>query len=139
MTLPRSLESLSQHTDPDEFKRLVAKTLGDSLDGIQVTGSDVLLVTYIPPEKTTGGIIIPTIHKKEAIFQGKCGLLVKKGPTAFQWDANGYEWKGPVAQTGDWVMTRFGDGWDVYVKEVSCKVIDSCHVRAIVNDPSIIY
>ena len=56
--------------------------VGD-LSGVEVFNTQVLVAVYIRPEKTSGGIIRPDSVREEDKYQGKVGLLLKKGRTAF--------------------------------------------------------
>jgi len=54
-----------------------------SLDGVEVFGSDVLVALYIRPQKTKSGIILADSTREEDRWQGKAGLILKLGPTAY--------------------------------------------------------
>jgi co-chaperonin GroES (HSP10) len=80
------------------------------IEGLQPVGADVLLVMYERvgkgEQKSTGGIIIPVTQGGTATedkYQGKAGLIVKKGPMAFQEDET-HRWGDVVPQVGDWVL-----------------------------------
>ena len=73
------IEQISQSSDP---RAAIIKAVGD-LSGARVTADLVLLGTYIRNEKTAGGIIRPQENLKEDEYQGKVGLVLKKGPLAY--------------------------------------------------------
>lgn len=136
---PKHLEELGKHEGPEDFKKRVHRLLDAKLAGLKVAGSDLLIATYIPSERTSGGIIVPMKSQQENIFQGKVGLVLQTGPLAFKYDRFNCEWSGLRAAENDWVMFRYADAWDLYLGGVSCKVIDHEHIRAVVDDPTVIY
>jgi co-chaperonin GroES (HSP10) len=80
------------------------------IDGLEPVGADVLLVMYERvskgEQKSTGGIIIPATQGGTATedrYQGKAGLIVKKGPVAFEEDEN-HRWGSAIPKEGDWVL-----------------------------------
>lgn len=139
MVAPKSLEQLGELRTPKEFKTEINRMLDATLKGYRTAGADILVATYIPPEKTAGGIIKIQKTQQENIFQGKVGLVLQVGPLAFKRDRYNCPWDGLVAKPGDWVAFRNADAWDMYLAGVSCKVLDHDNIRAIVDDPTTIY
>lgn len=139
MVTPRTLQELSQHEGPDDFRARIHKMLDGKLKGFRIAGADLLVATFIPSERTKGGIIVPIKSQQENIFQGKVGLVLQLGPIAFRRDRFNCPWDGLVAKVDDWVMFRPADAWDAYFGDVSVKALDHESVRAIVSDPTIIY
>ena len=78
--LPAKLREMSRASDPGEGIR---KALGAVLNEIKIRGQQVLVATYIEPDKTAGGIWKPDITIQESLWMGTTGLVVKKGPWAF--------------------------------------------------------
>lgn len=139
MVAPKYLEDLGEHSSPNEFKAKIHKLLDPILRGYRITGSDLLVATYIPPSITPGGIKLIQKSQQENIFQGKVGLVLQLGPLAFKRDRYNCPWDGLTAKVDDWVMFRFADAWDAYLGGVSIKVLDHESIRAIVDDPTAIY
>lgn len=137
MSVRANLAKLAQYYSPDEFKSGVLADLGD-LSGIQVLSSQVLVCVYVEPEKTKGGIIRIDTNIEEARWQGKVALILKKGETAFKYDG-AYPWEGPKPDVGDWVLFRTADAWDLDVKGIPCRLIESDLVKCIIADPTLIY
>jgi co-chaperonin GroES (HSP10) len=98
------------------------KKLGDIKD-IEIFHNQLLCAVYIRPEKTKSGIVLPDQHRAEDRFQGKIGLVLKKGPDAFV-DANDH-----------WVVFRPSDGWSVTINNVLCRILDDVNVRGRVKHP----
>jgi co-chaperonin GroES (HSP10) len=132
-----NLVNFAQYQTPQLLKDAINDRLG-SLDGFDVLGDMVLLAVYVEPEKTAGGIIRPNSNVNEAKYQGKCALVLKKGPIAFKYDGN-YPYEGPVPNVGDWVFLRVSDAWDIDIKGVPCRMVHSDLIKGIVADPTMIY
>lgn len=118
-------------------KTELLKQVGDLADE-DVLGDLVVVATYIQPEKSAGGIILTSKTIDESRYQGKVGLVLKKGPTAFKY-VGSYPYEGVVPEVGDWVLYRTSDGWETFIRGVPCRVIESEFIKARISDPSIIY
>ena len=117
--------------------RALLDSLGD-LAGVDVLGNGVLVAIYRRPEKTTGGIIRPDSVKDEDVYQGKAGLVVKRGPLAFKEDDGGDLADG-TAKTGDWAVFRVGDGWSIRVNGVPCRMVQDVNIKAVVSNPEMVW
>lgn len=106
----------------DLFKKI------GNLDEIKIYNNWLLLAVYKRPEKTKGNVFLPDTVRKEDEYQGKVGLLVKKGPLAFVDDAN-TSFAGQSAEVGDWIAFRVSDGWSLEVNGVLCRMIQDTQVR----------
>ena len=60
----------------------IRKRIGD-ISQIEVLHNQILVGVYIRPEKTKGGILLTSQTRDEDRYQGKAGLVLKKGPLAF--------------------------------------------------------
>lgn len=120
-----------------DFKTAVMKELGD-LSKFEVLGANVLMATYIKPEKTKGGIIIPEKTKDEDRWQGTIGLVLKMGEQAFKFDGP-YEYKGRVPEIGEYVMFHTSDTRELGIRNISCRLINSELIRMIVPAPQDLY
>lgn len=117
-----------------------------SLDTVEMFGSDILVAIYKRPTKTKSGIILTDEHLEEDLHQGKVGLVLKMGPTAYL-DEDGNKFRD--VNEGDWVVFRPSDGWRVtlntlrgnYSKDdaVDCRILSDISVRSRVQDPDSIY
>lgn len=119
------------------IKEEIIKQVGD-ISGLQLPNDLVLMATYIEPEKSAGGILLPQKSIDESRFQGKVGLVLKKGPTAFKFSGQ-FAYEGPIPEEGDWVIYRASDAWEIFIRGVSCRYLDSDLVKSIIDDPTIIY
>lgn len=135
--MSQRVQELSKSLD---IKEAILEAVGTAVEQYTLFDDDVLLATYIRPEKTKGGIIMPERVKDEDRFQGKAGLLLKCGPTAFRYDRSGmYNFEGDAPKLHDWVVYRPSDGWEIALNGVSCRIIRASMLRGAVEDPSVIW
>lgn len=128
------LEAISQA--PDKKKAIIA-ALGD-MSGVEVLSDLVLLGTYIRDEKRASGLILPQDHLKEDEFQGKVGLVVKRGPLAYaDWEED--KTRGVNATPGTWVVFAIKDTWPLQINGVACRVIPYDKIRIRVTDPKMVF
>lgn len=125
---------LSQATDQ---KAELIKAVGD-ISNFHIFNNRVLVATYIEPEKTAGGIILPQSRTQESKWQGKIGLVLKKGPLAFT-DDETTKFAGQDVEIGDWVFYRPSDGYHFLLKEVDCRLIEDVHIMGVIPHPQYIW
>lgn len=104
------------------------------LSGLEVMGDRVLVGIYMRPEKTKGGIIRPDSNKEEDVYQGKVGLVLKWGPNAFVNPDNG-ELCEQTIQPGEWGVFMVGDGRQLQVNGLPCRMVKDISFIAKVKDP----
>src|ERR1700753_655075 len=91
---------LMDHQDNDPRTLLLDK-LGD-LGDFEVFNNQVLVAIYVRPQRTKSGIYLTDKAIDEDVFQGKVGLMVKTGPTAFA-DPDGQWFKDAQFEVQDWL------------------------------------
>lgn len=111
--------------------------IGD-LSHIDVFNSEVLLAIYQRPEKTRGGIIMTAQSRDEDIYQGKSGLVVKKGPLAFQ-STESVDFAGQDVEVGQWIAIRPTDGWAIKVNGVECRLVTDVNIKLRIPAPDMVY
>jgi len=138
-----NLREIAQAANDDPRKALL-DAAGDLTD-YEVFHNQVLVATYVAPEKTAGGIIRPDRTLAEDRFQGKVGLVLKVGPLAFQDDA-GAKFGGVTLKMGDWVTYRPSDGIEMFIRDrrkhgdgLPCRLIEDVLIKGRVSDPALIY
>ena len=120
-----------QHdSDP---KAEILQNIG-STDGLDIFHNQILCVVYMRPEKTKGGIVLPTQHRDEDRHQSKVGLIIKMGPDAFV-DETGTWFKGVEVKMHDWIVFRPSDGWSITVNGVLCRILKDESIRGRVSHP----
>ena len=136
MAVQQQKISQSQDTKSATLEAIGSKALA----AYELFEDDVLLATYIAPEKSVGGIIRPGRNIDEDRFQGKCGLLLKVGPTAFKYNRSSERaFEGTKPALMSWVVYRPSDGWEISLNGVSCRLIRANMLRGMVSDPSVVW
>lgn len=122
--------------DPrDELRAKV----GDISD-LVIASNNVLVAVYKRPEKTKSGIILTDQNRDEDNYQSKVGLVLKCGPSAFEYAHGEDEWGfGHLnVQIGDWIVFRPSEGWALDLKgneTVRCRMLSDTAVKAKVSHP----
>ena len=130
------MSNLAMIHDKDPKQELFDK-LGD-LSDVEVFNNQIILATYVRPEKTKGGIIVTDNFRSEDLYQGKIGLLVAKGHSAFQEETG--EWFGDSTfDLGDWLVFRPSDGWNITIHGVPCRILSDTQVKGRVKSPDSIF
>lgn len=114
-------------------KQKLIKAAGD-LGSIEIFNNQILAAVYIRPKKTRSGIYLPDAVVAEDEVQGKVGLVLKMGPTAFVDETNKW-FKDITVETNDWVIFRPSDGWSIVVNGVLCRILDDTAVRGKIQAP----
>lgn len=125
---------MSHEEDPADTIR---KKIGNLKD-IIVHGNYILLGVYERPLKTKSGILLSDQTRNEDKHQGKAGLVLKKGPTAFVSDAN-YDFKGQDVQVGDWVAIWVSDGRAITVNGQLTRLVEDQHIRLKIPAPDMVF
>jgi len=128
------IEQISQSSNP---KLAIITAVGD-ISKVKVGSDLVLLGTYIRNEKTAGGIIRPKDNVQEDEFQGKVGLVLKKGPLASgDWEEG--DEIGQNAQLHSWVVFAIKDTWPLQINGVACRVVPYDKLRMRITDPKMVF
>lgn len=106
----------------------------------------VLVGTYVRSDVTKGGIYLGGDRTRaEDRFQGKIGLVLKVGPTAFV-DTPHVKFGGKTVKAGDWVMYKPSDAHEFFFVDdksrldgSSARLIEDTLILARVSDPESIY
>ena len=124
-----------QH-DVDPRDKLLA-SVGD-LSQFELFGNKVLIAVYERPNVTKSGIHLADATVQEDRYQGKAGLVVALGPTAFLSDSN-YDFMGQKVQVGDWVAVFVSDGRKLVVNKTLCRIVDDTDIRLKIPAPDVVY
>lgn len=126
---------LMQH-DVDPKKDLL-KQVGN-VSGIDIFNNAVLVALYVRPQRTKSGIILTDKYTDEDRIQGKAGLIMKMGTSAFV-DDTGKWFKDAKIALHDWVIFRPSDGWPISVNGIACRIIDDTAIRGKIDTPDRIW
>jgi hypothetical protein len=113
--------------------KVILDEIGDT-SKVEVFNNQLLVAVYIRPEKTRSGLLLPGQTRDEDKFQSKVGLVLKKGPSAFQ-DTSGEWFQDIDIDVNEWIIMRSSDGWSITVNGVLCRMIDDMNVRGRVDHP----
>lgn len=127
----------SKKLKPQASVSEILESIGD-ISNVEVFHNQVLIGTYIKPERTAGGILLTDDTRSEDKWQGKAGVVLKMGPAAFVNDAAN-DFHGLEVNEGDWLLFRVTDGFSLEVNGVHCRLIEDSHVKGRVPDPTMIY
>lgn len=122
--------------DVDPAKELLDK-IGD-LSEFELFGNSVLIAVYERPEKTKSGLYLSDKTRQEDAWQGKAGLCVKLGPSAFVSDEN-YSFAGQKVSVGDWVAIFISDGRKITVNSTLCRLVEDQHIRLRIPAPDSVW
>lgn len=129
------------HHDEDPKQVILDKIGKDILSKLNVYGAQVLVATYVRPERLRSGLIITSKVRDEDKFQGKCGLVIKTGPLAFV-ETERLKFGGCKVSVGDWAWYRPMDGFAVSLAGTSdaihCRVLDDVEIRGDLEHPDVI-
>ena len=117
-------------------KLAILEELGD-ISNVELFHNQVLLATYLRPTKTKSGLILTDSHVDEDRYQSKVGLLVAKGPQAFEQDGNWFS--GLDFKEDDWLVFRPSDGWSITVNGVLCRIFDDINIKGRVPHPDAVW
>ena len=121
--------------DPAE---ILLDAVGD-ISGIELFNNQVLVAIYVRPEKSKAGLYLPEKNLDEDKFQGKIGLLLKAGPSAFV-DENGQWFSGAIfTPKKDWLLFRPSDGWSIGINKVPCRIFDDISIKGKVPYPDYVW
>lgn len=115
---------LMEHSeDPRDviYKQVGIDKKGE-IPGFKLHGNRVLVGIYKRPEKTKSGILLVDKTRDEDKFQGKAGLVLAKGHSAFQSDDE-FNFGPDSLEVGDWVMLFVSQGISCSVNGQECRVI----------------
>jgi len=130
------LVNLREMGQAEDRKQAILDKMGN-LDGLDVIGSLVLVATMPDRTKSKGGILYSDKAIEEARWQGKVGLVLKLGQTAFKYSGAGqhYPFEGRAPKIGEWIEYRPATTDEVGIRGISCRYVDSIFVRAILDNP----
>lgn len=129
-----SVIKMLHEVDPRED---LMKRVGDVND-IELFNTNVLVAVYVRPEKTAGGIMMTSNYRDEDKYQGKIGMLLTHGPTAFT-ESEGKWFHGKTFKPGDWLIFRPSDGWPITINGVLCRMLHDDRFLGRVPHPDTVF
>lgn len=123
---------------PQSSAEEITSSIGPALDEITMFHNKMLVGVYIQPGVTKGGIILTDDTLNEDKWQGKVGLVLKKGPIAFKDDARN-NFNGQNVEIGDWIVFRVNDTSPIQINGVHCRLVEDIYVIGAISTPEIIW
>ena len=123
-----------------DARETMLKEIGD-ISTIKIFNNQVLVQVYIRPKVSAGGIHFADIKggmRDEDKYQGKVGLVIAAGPSAFVDETEKWFSAGDI-KVGDWVFFSASDGWMLTVNGVLCRMMTDTHIKGTVDRPDRIY
>lgn len=117
--------------------KIILERVG-SLQGFELFGNQILVGVYMRPKQTVSGVHLPDTYRAEDEHQGKAGLVLMKGPSAFVSDAN-YDFQGQNVELGDWVSVFVGDGRKIVINGQLCRIVEDHHIRLKIPAPDAVF
>jgi hypothetical protein len=135
-SLQANLNALGECQSPEEQKALIFRMLpGNYLKRLRPAGNRLLVITYVAPQVSKGGVRFIDKRGDSNRFEGKTGLLIAIGPTAFKYDGS-YEWEGEKPGIGDWIWYRASDAPERGYCNIYGRTIFDDLYEGICEDPS---
>lgn len=135
------MRALAMRHDVDPAEDLRAKLKG-KIEEVEVFHNLILVAQYVRPDSIDLGggkrIFLTDQTRKEDEYQGKVGLVLKKGPMAFE-DDGVNQFHGQNVQVGDWICFRTSDGWPLIIGDVHCRFLEEAHIKARIASPDIVF
>lgn len=130
-----SMHAMQHDEKPEDT---IHKAVGD-ISGIELFGVNVLVGTYIRPQKTKGGLYLTDKVRDEDLYQGKVGLVLKVADGAFlDGDNADTKFHGKRCKAGDWIFYSVQDGWSLSINGHHCRMLEDVHVRGTVAHPDVV-
>jgi co-chaperonin GroES (HSP10) len=118
-------------------KQEMLDAIGD-ISSVEVFHNQILVQVYIRPNKTASGLFLSDKTRDEDRFQGKSGLVLKKGPLAFV-DDEANKFAGQNVNVGDWVFYRVSDGFPITINGQLCRLLEEVHIKGRISEPDAVY
>ena len=115
------------------------EAVGADLNVVEPMNQQVLVAIYIrPATRTASGLEIAEEAIDEDRYQGKVGMVLKKGPRAFKDDGQVKFYDQDVT-LGDWVVYRASDGLKCMIGDRECRLIPDVYIKAKADHPDAVF
>jgi co-chaperonin GroES (HSP10) len=114
---------------------VIWESLQGDLEKVEPFNQQVLIATYIrPATRTAGGLEIAEEALDEDRYQGKVGMVLRKGPRAFV-DDGPVKFYGQDVEPGDWVVYRASDGLKGMIGNREVRFINDVSIKGKIDHP----
>lgn len=115
--------------------------VGD-LSEIEVPLNKILVGIYVRPNqmkfKNGQTFELTDATVQEDIYQGKAGVVLKKGRLAFE-DSETFSFHGFKPEVGDWIAFRPSNGLKIDIRKAHCILLSDTQCELIIPMPDIIF
>jgi co-chaperonin GroES (HSP10) len=123
----------------EDPRDVIWNTVGSDIEKVEPMNQQILIATYIrPATHTASGLEIPKEAVDEDRYQGKVGMVLKKGPRAFV-DDGPVKFYGQDVAPGDWVIYRASDGLKGMIGDREVRFIADVYIRAKIDHPDAVF
>ena len=131
---------LMEHKDDprNEIYRTVGIDEHGNIPGFNLHGNRVLVGMYKRPEKTKSGIYLGDKTRQEDEYQGKAGLVLAKGHSAFVSDHD-FDFGPDNLEIGDWVLLSVLHGFSCNVNGQLCRIIRDQDIMMRIPAPDAVF
>lgn len=122
----------------DALQKEIMEQFGDMLDDVDVFKALVLVATFQRDKLGKNSkLLAANTTKKEDIYQGRVGLVVRIGPLAFV-DNKDVQFAGKRVDPGDFCFYTPADGKRLQINGVECRLMEDVHIDGKVTDPYVL-
>jgi co-chaperonin GroES (HSP10) len=123
----------------EDPREVIWTSVGKELDLVEPMNQQVLIALYIrPATRTASGLEIAEEAIDEDRYQGKIGMVLKKGPRAFV-DDGPVQFHGQDVAPGDWVVYRASDGLKGMIGDREVRFIPDVYIKAKIDHPDAVF
>src|SRR5258708_12336646 len=127
--------------ESDPAKELLKKV--GKLKDFELYGNAILIAIYMRPKTArykSMTLQLADETRKEDEYQGKVGLVLKKGPMAFV-DDDHVQFHAHKVKVGDWIVIRPSEGWLLTLTQngVLCRMVTESAIRMKIPSPDAVW
>ena len=123
----------------EDPRDVIWELLGEDIGKVEPFNQQVLIANYIrPATRTASGLEIAEEAVQEDRYQGKVGMVLKKGPRAFI-DDGPVQFYGQDVTPGDWVVYRASDGLKGMIGNREIRFINDVSIKAKIDHPDAVF
>ena len=123
----------------EDPRTVIWEAIGADLGLVEPMNQQVLVALYIrPATRTASGLEIAEEAVDEDRYQGKVGMVLKKGPRAFK-DDGPVKFYGQDVEPGDWVVYRASDGLKGMIGNHEIRLIPDVYIKAKIGHPDAVF
>lgn len=132
------VEEVEIDDNAEEEKLEIQKQFEGVIEYVDLFKAQVLVAIFQRDKLAKDSkILTANITKKEDVYQGRVGLVLKCGPLAFV-DSKDVQFAGKRADPGDWVFYVPANGTRMMVGGNECRILEDVNIDGKVDDPYVL-